>query len=104
MVSARARADAGPPRTGVFGAASPPPPHGVSATDVGADTDSEALASPDMEARLWEGQVRGSSPNDSSRAAVNSSICASVTVSGGATRSEERRVGKECRSRWSPYH
>src|SRR5260221_4428777 len=27
--------------------------------------------------------------------------------SGGAivgTRSEERRVGKECRSRWSPYH
>src|SRR2546421_7319398 len=26
-------------------------------------------------------------------------------VSGGQdTRSEERRVGKECRSRWSPYH
>ena len=23
---------------------------------------------------------------------------------GSATRSEERRVGKECRSRWSPYH
>src|ERR1039458_9745562 len=22
----------------------------------------------------------------------------------GFTRSEERRVGKECRSRWSPYH
>ena len=22
----------------------------------------------------------------------------------GAPRSEERRVGKECRSRWSPYH
>ena len=21
-----------------------------------------------------------------------------------ALRSEERRVGKECRSRWSPYH
>ena len=21
-----------------------------------------------------------------------------------AERSEERRVGKECRSRWSPYH
>ena len=21
-----------------------------------------------------------------------------------ARRSEERRVGKECRSRWSPYH
>src|SRR6266487_6712801 len=24
--------------------------------------------------------------------------------SGGRERSEERRVGKECRSRWSPYH
>ena len=24
--------------------------------------------------------------------------------SSSATRSEERRVGKECRSRWSPYH
>ena len=23
---------------------------------------------------------------------------------GKAARSEERRVGKECRSRWSPYH
>ena len=23
---------------------------------------------------------------------------------GKALRSEERRVGKECRSRWSPYH
>ena len=22
----------------------------------------------------------------------------------GTQRSEERRVGKECRSRWSPYH
>ena len=30
-----------------------------------------------------------------------------VTAIGGGTirdRSEERRVGKECRSRWSPYH
>ena len=25
-------------------------------------------------------------------------------VGGALTRSEERRVGKECRSRWSPYH
>ena len=23
---------------------------------------------------------------------------------GNGQRSEERRVGKECRSRWSPYH
>ena len=25
-------------------------------------------------------------------------------ATGGVERSEERRVGKECRSRWSPYH
>ena len=25
-------------------------------------------------------------------------------TAGDGTRSEERRVGKECRSRWSPYH
>ena len=25
-------------------------------------------------------------------------------VADGEERSEERRVGKECRSRWSPYH
>ena len=25
-------------------------------------------------------------------------------IHGRAMRSEERRVGKECRSRWSPYH
>ena len=28
----------------------------------------------------------------------------SFLMVGGTTRSEERRVGKECRSRWSPYH
>src|SRR3712207_8080177 len=27
-----------------------------------------------------------------------------VTEAPPPTRSEERRVGKECRSRWSPYH
>ena len=27
-----------------------------------------------------------------------------LRVTGSEGRSEERRVGKECRSRWSPYH
>src|SRR5574344_2429374 len=31
-------------------------------------------------------------------------ISPNATPSGGMVRSEERRVGKECRSRWSPYH
>src|SRR2546421_4613014 len=30
--------------------------------------------------------------------------CLRGAQGGGADRSEERRVGKECRSRWSPYH
>ena len=29
---------------------------------------------------------------------------AHIQVCGTTPRSEERRVGKECRSRWSPYH
>src|SRR5258705_8250263 len=31
-------------------------------------------------------------------------IAAPVILRGPSFRSEERRVGKECRSRWSPYH
>src|SRR3712207_9416680 len=27
-----------------------------------------------------------------------------LLIAGATGRSEERRVGKECRSRWSPYH
>ena len=30
--------------------------------------------------------------------------CNTASSSTAASRSEERRVGKECRSRWSPYH
>ena len=29
---------------------------------------------------------------------------AAIQATDNAIRSEERRVGKECRSRWSPYH
>src|SRR5256885_10253258 len=31
-------------------------------------------------------------------------VVKSTVVPGTTDRSEERRVGKECRSRWSPYH
>ena len=34
--------------------------------------------------------------------AIGTSLCCVIATSSG--RSEERRVGKECRSRWSPYH
>src|SRR2546430_13026135 len=31
-------------------------------------------------------------------------VLAGAGLASGRGRSEERRVGKECRSRWSPYH
>ena len=37
--------------------------------------------------------------------AINTfSLSDSIRLITEAYRSEERRVGKECRSRWSPYH
>src|SRR2546426_6993872 len=41
----------------------------------------------------------GGSPTGSSRPSTGV-----PTATCGSARSEERRVGKECRSRWSPYH
>src|SRR2546426_12639409 len=37
-------------------------------------------------------------------AAPNPTTLLVLVVAAGEERSEERRVGKECRSRWSPYH
>ena len=38
------------------------------------------------------------------RALLWISITGGICILTGLIRSEERRVGKECRSRWSPYH
>ena len=35
---------------------------------------------------------------------VDSQVTVVNEIAGNLIRSEERRVGKECRSRWSPYH
>ena len=37
-------------------------------------------------------------------AVIESNLNTLARSPAGAARSEERRVGKECRSRWSPYH
>src|SRR5947209_16352370 len=37
-------------------------------------------------------------------AIASASSCSRPAAGCSSARSEERRVGKECRSRWSPYH
>ena len=54
-------------------------------------------------------QVQSTVPDSVTSAATTPAVAtnASAAVSQASTtsvRSEERRVGKECRSRWSPYH
>jgi len=51
------------------------------------------LAAADQAAKAW---TVGNLPLYQPRAVVSGWI--------DLVRSEERRVGKECRSRWSPYH
>src|SRR5688572_32350458 len=48
----------------------------------------------------WARSTGGNAPLSSAQLAARPCEAASARTS----RSEERRVGKECRSRWSPYH
>src|SRR5258708_8847242 len=48
--------------------------------------------------------VPAPSPSSSPSPGNSSSLGKDGPVCGNGARSEERRVGKECRSRWSPYH
>ena len=51
------------------------------------------------------GILSGASYQISGPTGAMAAILLSVSAKYGITgRSEERRVGKECRSRWSPYH
>ena len=43
-------------------------------------------------------------PHDKSNGATRGCFLQKIILSPFSKRSEERRVGKECRSRWSPYH
>ena len=64
----------------------------------------------EMEIKVEGEEVTVTRPNDLkkmkslhglTRTLINNMV---VGVTEGTCRSEERRVGKECRSRWSPYH
>ena len=41
---------------------------------------------------------------DAGHQVTGSDVAENFVTAKVAERSEERRVGKECRSRWSPYH
>src|SRR6266702_7444170 len=62
--------------------------------DWSSDVCSSDLAGPHGSWQFW---LAGHSASQSEPETMCSVPC-------GAERSEERRVGKECRSRWSPYH
>src|SRR5688572_33091044 len=50
-------------------------------------------------------ELRAVHPLGKSPVITDDSASGGVTLAeSGAIRSEERRVGKECRSRWAPYH
>ena len=54
---------------------------------------------------LIGGKINSERLKEIGKEGVLAMICDSTNVfSIGRARSEERRVGKECRSRWSPYH
>src|SRR3712207_4500287 len=83
-------------------------------TATGNDFDFELIFARQVEALCRPGDLlvihttSGNSPNllraaEAARAKSVATLALSAK-GGGAIRSEERRVGKECRSRWSPYH
>ena len=57
-------------------------------------------------AQLPEGGVRQDAPSQDAAVQVQQKQWLDILSEEerSAERSEERRVGKECRSRWSPYH
>ena len=54
----------------------------------------------DVVIELLDARIPYSSANPMLQEIIAGSQCAGIEK----RRSEERRVGKECRSRWSPYH
>ena len=51
-----------------------------------------------------DGTIVESLSNAMFRVELENGVQIIAHISGKMRRSEERRVGKECRSRWSPYH
>ena len=78
----------------------------LAAVDKAVEASAARLA---MLARAAQAAVGGvaavaGAPAPPPRPAPSTPASASETPAPSPIRSEERRVGKECRSRWSPYH
>src|SRR6266511_3073455 len=58
----------------------------------------------DVARREWSGVARRPAPPATLPRDVQARPKTGDLSAAAAVRSEERRVGKECRSRWSPYH
>ena len=66
----------------------------------GALSDVSSWAQEDIAAAQQAGLMPTSLADSSAREEITRAEFCAIAVK----RSEERRVGKECRSRWSPYH
>src|SRR5438045_9579986 len=53
---------------------------------------------------VFPARTRKVNANNSAALTGRSTPLIMFSVNSAPSRSEERRVGKECRSRWSPYH
>ena len=64
--------------------------------------------SPDKQIKVYENEVNNELAKSLYSSGVDEKDLTSDQIAqmkqSITTRSEERRVGKECRSRWSPYH
>src|SRR4051794_41461804 len=57
-----------------------------------------------LQHQVRQGHVAAEGPDEEAEAAAQAAEAAATSAEGSRGRSEERRVGKECRSRRSPYH
>src|SRR5256884_9064232 len=91
----------------LFAQQTPPKPAGEPSGQHAEKTDRSEKAANPAQIELLETKVRFETNGDSRRevhALVKIHSELGVRQFAQLNRSEERRVGKECRSRWSPYH
>ena len=73
---------------------------GFPAPELGGKVVAEAIRRAGLEPKQVDEAILGNVV----QAGLGQNPARQAALKGGCERSEERRVGKECRSRWSPYH